>query len=91
MVSLRDRRHRLFAPPFTRARYDIRARQIDLIVVPFARLAVDLDVTARLLDEAVAWLSRGGTLPWLLGGEERIERLRCTSRDMPVPVSLTDI
>jgi len=58
--------HRLFRSSFTALDNYIPRRQIDLDRVPSPRLAVDLDVTARLLDTAVTWLSPRPCLPRLL-------------------------
>src|SRR5207237_1557858 len=54
--------------------HDMRPRQVDLDRGSFALLAVDLDVAARLSDEAVDLAqSQPGTLAGLFCREERIE------------------
>ena len=70
-----------------------RARQVDLDGRAVAFLAVDLDVAAGLLDEAVHHAeAEAGALADLLGGEEGLEhpfeQLPAACR---VPVSLTAI
>ena len=50
------------------------AREVDLERRPAARLAVDSDVAARLVDDAVHRReAETGALPLLLGREERLE------------------
>ena len=65
-------------------------RQVDLDRRAVADLAVDLHVAAGLLDEAVDLREpEAGAVADVLGGEERLERLRSDLRPMPVPVSVT--
>nr|GEU28229.1 hypothetical protein [Tanacetum cinerariifolium] len=54
-----------------------RARQVQLDGRALAHLAVDLDVAARLLDQAIHHRqAEAGALAFRLGGKERFERLR---------------
>ena len=68
-----------------------RGRQVDLERRAAARLAVDPDAAAALLDDAEHGREpEAGALAGLLGGEERLEQMRArTSASMPMPVSLT--
>jgi hypothetical protein len=55
-----------------------------------ALLALDLDVAARLLDEAIDHRqAKARALPQRLGRVEGIEDLGSTSAGMPRPVSVT--
>ena len=69
-----------------------RARQVDPHGRALAGLAVDLDVAAGLLDEAVDHAEpEAGALALGLGGEERLEDVVDDLGGMPQPVSVTAI
>ena len=66
----------------------MRSGQIDLHGRAVIRLAVDLEVTARLLDEAVDHRqAEAGALPLGFCRVERLDRAGDLRAVMPVPVS----
>ena len=66
----------------------MKARQINLHRRAGADLGINLDMPARLFDEAVDLAqTKPGALAGRFGGEERIEDSRRDVRGMPVPVS----
>ena len=68
----------------------VQPRQINLDRRALAELAVDLDVAAGLLDEAIDLRqAKPGAVTDFLGGEERLEGLGERLGVMPVPVSVT--